>query len=95
MARCVNVWFADRGPAWKLDMDLGNQDLALLTGYKLKLNWNVTCGSWRVGDAKQKRLRSILRLVAQTARIPETATVAVAGNPDDKRLWRICTSFPA
>ncbi len=36
----VNVWIKDKAPDWDLSMDLGNMDLALLTAYKLKTNWN-------------------------------------------------------
>lgn len=37
----VNVWMRERSPEWDLNMDLGNIDLALLSGYKLKQNWNA------------------------------------------------------
>ncbi len=39
--RRINVWFSDRGPGWEVSMDLGNQDLAVLTGYKLMKNWDA------------------------------------------------------
>jgi hypothetical protein len=37
----INVWIKDKGPDWDLSMDLGNMDLALLTAYKLKMNWGA------------------------------------------------------
>lgn len=37
----VNVWMRERSPEWDLNMDLGNIDLALLSGYKLRKNWNA------------------------------------------------------
>jgi hypothetical protein len=37
----INVWIRERSPQWDLNMDLGNIDLALLSGYKLKKNWNA------------------------------------------------------
>lgn len=37
----VNVWISEQGPEWNLDMDLGNIDLALLSAFKLKKNWNA------------------------------------------------------
>ncbi|MCC5915355.1 MAG: hypothetical protein JJU46_13335 [Balneolaceae bacterium] len=37
----VNVWIRERTPNWDLSMDLGNVDLALLTAYKLKVNWKA------------------------------------------------------
>lgn len=37
----VNVWLHEKSPDWDLSMELGNVDLALLTAYKLKVNWNA------------------------------------------------------
>ncbi len=37
----INVWIHEQGPDWDLSMELGNMDLALLTAYKLKMNWNA------------------------------------------------------
>jgi amino acid transporter len=37
----VNVWIKDKAPDWDLSMNLGNMDLALLTAYKLKMNWGA------------------------------------------------------
>jgi len=37
----INVWIREKSPDWSLDMDLGNVDLALLSAYKLKKNWNA------------------------------------------------------
>jgi amino acid transporter len=37
----INVWIKDRSPDWRLSMQIGNLDLALLTGYKLSENWNA------------------------------------------------------
>ena len=35
----ITVWVHEQGPAWKLDMHLGNIDLALLSAYLLRQNW--------------------------------------------------------
>ena len=37
----INVWLREQSPGWDLSMDLGNIDLALLSGYKLKQNWGA------------------------------------------------------
>jgi hypothetical protein len=37
----INVWIKDRSPDWRLSMQIGNLDLALLTAYKLAVNWNA------------------------------------------------------
>lgn len=38
----VNVWIREQSPHWDLSMDLGNIDLALLSGYKLSQNWSAS-----------------------------------------------------
>ncbi len=37
----VNVWVRDQSPNWKLDWDLGNIDLQLLTAVQLVRNWDA------------------------------------------------------
>ena len=37
----INVWIRDRSPDWRISMEIGNLDLALLTGYKLSQNWDA------------------------------------------------------
>ena len=37
----INVWVRDQSPNWKLDWDLGNIDLELLTAYKLHQSWGA------------------------------------------------------
>jgi hypothetical protein len=36
----INIWVTDHDPEWKVNMDLGDLDLAILIGFKLKRNWN-------------------------------------------------------
>ncbi len=68
----LNVWFHDRGPDWEVSMDLGNQDLALLIGYKLKVNWRARLRLVAsVPEAEQDGSAAhFLRSVADLARIP-------------------------
>jgi len=68
----LNVWFHDRGPDWEVSMDLGNQDLALLIGYKLKVNWRARLRLVAsVPEAEQDGAATqFLRSVADMARIP-------------------------
>jgi hypothetical protein len=82
--RSVNVWFAGRGPEWELTMDLGNQDLALLTGYKLKLNWKAGLRLIaRIKDNEEKSAAyDFLQLVSETARIPNAACHAVTSDEE-------------
>lgn len=37
----INVWLREKSPHWDLSMELGNIDLALLSAYKLKINWKA------------------------------------------------------
>lgn len=37
----INVWLRGKSPHWDISMDLGNVDLALLSAYKLKKNWDA------------------------------------------------------
>ncbi|MDR9418252.1 amino acid permease [Gracilimonas sp.] len=37
----INVWLREKSPHWDVSMDLGNVDLALLSAYKLKKNWDA------------------------------------------------------
>jgi len=80
----INVWFTDRSHDWDLSMELGNQDLALLLGYKLHKNWNAGLrliasvkDSERSSEAKQ-----FLRSVAKLARFPEVEISVQPGDPD-------------
>ncbi len=81
----VNIWFDDRGPDWKLDMDLGNQDLALLTGYKLMRNWNMQMRLVaKISDGQQKKAaEDFLKMLSAAARIPNVSTAVVADESDD------------
>ena len=68
----LNVWFQDRGPDWDVDMDIGNQDLAVLVGYKLKMSWDASVRFvCRAGSAEQaSKAENYLRRLAELARIP-------------------------
>ena len=37
----INVWLREKSPHWDISMDLGNVDLALLSAYKLRMNWKA------------------------------------------------------
>lgn len=68
----INIWFTDRGENWELSMDLGNQDLTLLIGLKLKNNWQAKLRLLAsVEDPGQaESARQFLRSMANLARIP-------------------------
>lgn len=82
--KLINVWFTDHRHDWDLHMDIGNQDLAILVGYKLQSNWDARLrlvaslrDSKRTGEAKQ-----YLRSLANLARIPDAEIAIVPEGPE-------------
>jgi len=69
----LNVWFHDRGSDWDLSMDIGNQDLAVLTGYKLKSNREASIRfACLVQDSENiSKAQDYLQRLAGLARIPD------------------------
>jgi solute carrier family 12 sodium/potassium/chloride transporter 2 len=53
----INVWFKDIGPNWHPDNLPDDTHLSLLSGYKLRRNWNaklrVLCGVSDAGEVKE------------------------------------------
>lgn len=77
----VNVWFPDRGPDRELSMELENQDLPLLLGYKLMSNWaaELRLVAPVEEEAHVKPAREYLRNLAELARLPDAEIVAEKG----------------
>jgi hypothetical protein len=77
----VNLWVEDRSPDWKMAMDLGNQDLALLIAYKLKLNWKADLRiNAVVEDAGEvEAARDYLTNLTDLARLPNAQTRVYPG----------------
>lgn len=68
----INVWMRERSPGWDLSMELGNIDLALLTAYKLKKNWNATMRMITVVDESQvEQAYNYLENLLDVARLPD------------------------
>ncbi len=73
----INVWIKDRSPDWRLSMQIGNLDLALLTGYKLSENWDAKL---RVVTAvpdpdEQEKARDFLEKLIDLGRFEGTEAV--------------------
>ena len=68
----VNIWFNHQEPDWELDMKLGNQDLAILIAYKLKLNWeaNLRMIGLIEDEENGEKAKNYLELVTEAGRIP-------------------------
>jgi hypothetical protein len=77
----VNVWLRDQGPEWDLSMDVGNQDLAVLLGYKLHVNWACRLRLVAlVGDpGRTEAARDYVTNLKALARLPEAEVVLAPG----------------
>jgi hypothetical protein len=78
----INVWFRDRGPKWDIEMDLGNQDLAVLVGYKLKRNQGAALRLVAEAGDRRQAAGDFLTKLADLARIPNAECVTVGQPPD-------------
>ncbi|NBB84638.1 MAG: Na-K-Cl cotransporter [Bacteroidetes bacterium] len=74
----INVWVHERGPEWKLKMDIGNLDLSLLTAYRIQQNWG---GRLRVittvtEEAEVPKAQAFLEQLLDLSRMPGAEVVA-------------------
>ncbi|MCW9707014.1 amino acid permease [Fodinibius salsisoli] len=68
----INVWVREQSPEWDLSMELGNMDLALLTAYKLKVNWKAEMRIiTAVEQAQVKEAYRYLKNLLEAARLPD------------------------
>lgn len=74
----INVWVRDQGPSWQLSMHLGNLDLALLSAYMLRRNWNgqLTLATVVPDQQQADKAEVYLKNLAELARLPH-AQVAI------------------
>ncbi|WP_211214081.1 amino acid permease [Salisaeta longa] len=81
----INVWIHDRSPDWRISMEIGNLDLALLTGYKLSQNWDAKLRLLTVvtDDAEQAKAQDFLEKLIDVGRIPNATAIAETGAFDD------------
>ncbi|MFB6350521.1 MAG: Na-K-Cl cotransporter, partial [Bradymonadaceae bacterium] len=77
----INVWIPDRSPHWQVSWDVGNLDLCLLTGYKLKTNWEGTLRLITVVEQEDQvePARQFLDEVSYRARLQDTEHHVAAG----------------
>ena len=77
----INIWVRNRGPSWDINDGQRNPNLALLTAYKLKLNWEADIRLITIinnEDEKQKA-KAFLREFMQLARLPINETMVKFG----------------
>ncbi len=73
----INVWIRDRSPDWRISMEIGNLDLALLTGYKLSKNWEAQMRLvTTVPDPEQQgKAQDFLEKLIDLGRFPNSTAV--------------------
>ena len=78
----INVWIRDRSPKWNISMNIGNLDLALLTGYKLSQNWDARLRLLMVVDDEDdtEQARTFLETLTDLGRIPDPEVVILSGD---------------
>ncbi len=76
----INVWIREKSPDWDLSMDLGNIDLALLTAYKLSINWKANMRVITVVDEPEvDEAYRYLENLLDAARLKEVSTHVEVG----------------
>ncbi len=73
----VNIWVRDRTPDWSLSMDIGNLDLSILIGYKLRRNWHANLRLIMVVEDPDERenAREFLEQMLSVARLPDAEII--------------------
>jgi len=76
----INVVFERPQTGWKISLDLGQADLALLIGYKLKRNWqtDLLLTASLVGTEEENQAMDYLKAVAELARIPNARLITTS-----------------
>lgn len=79
----IKVWFPDRSPDWELSMDLGNQDLAILLGYKLMRNWeaHISFVAAVENERYAESAREYLKNIAFLSRMPNAEIIVGDAGP--------------
>lgn len=77
----VNIWVRNRGPAWDLNDGQRNPNLALLTAYKLKLNWNAEIRLITIinQEDEMKKAMDFLQEFMELSRLPIQEIVVKEG----------------
>lgn len=77
----INIWVRNRGPAWDINDGQRNPNLALLTAYKLKLNWGAEIRLITIinEEDEKRKARAFLREFMHLSRLPINETVVRVG----------------
>lgn len=79
LEKSINLWVADRSPAWQITMELGNLDLCILVAYLLKRNWEAELNLITVvqDNSEVSNGKEFLSRLVELARIPKDAHLTV------------------
>jgi len=74
----INVWIHDRSPDWRIAMQTGNLDLALLSAYKLSQNWGARLRLITVVNDPDEveKAQDFLEKLIDLGRIPNATLIA-------------------
>ncbi len=72
----INVWVSNQGPAWEIDLNLSNLDLALLVAYQLGRNWNAHINLCMAveSEAEREQAQAYLEELIVLTRLPSSTT---------------------
>lgn len=78
----INIWVRNRGPAWDINDGQRNPNLALLTAYKLKLNWGAEIRLITIinEEGEKQKARAFLREFMHLSRLPINETLVKVGH---------------
>ncbi len=81
----VNVWITSRSPGWDVHDGEHNPNLALLTAYKLQLNWKAEVRLITVVNKKEEteKAKAFLQRLIDLARLPINELIIMNGNFQD------------
>ncbi|MFW6119169.1 MAG: amino acid permease [Planctomycetota bacterium] len=77
----LNLWLPRPGEEWRMSLEPGETDLAILLGYKLKRNWSAALRVMAVapGEEERPRAQRYLNNLTDLARLPDAQTVVHVG----------------
>jgi len=77
--KLINIWLADQGPDWNLDLRAGNHDLAMLSAYQLARNWDAQISLCMAVNQPESvgRAEDFLSQLIQLVRLPKNTKVRV------------------
>ncbi|ABE51431.1 Hypothetical protein Mbur_0444 [Methanococcoides burtonii DSM 6242] len=80
--KSINLWIDDKSPEWEISMDLGNMDLAILVGYKLKRKWKASMNLITAVDDEEQKKKAVeyTQTLAELARLPNVNHFALIGS---------------